>query len=191
MGRITFSMPPVTIAITALFIVMLLCGLNIIDFLRFKQCGAWVELPRIPVKDPELAGTLNNLPYVRSSNSSLYCLKEGQWKICSSPAWGLKPDRAPAWLAQYFYKDEKISQWIRGDKPVDVNYFRLLEDGRFYTCKTNLQNEADQILLSGSVLWLFPPAMIGILCVVKFFQLFFEYGDPTMWDWSGKGTKIK
>ena len=82
-------------------------------------------------------------------------------------------------------------QLIRGGNYSVISYHSLLENGQIYACSTDFNSEIEKVLFSVSALWLALPAAAGVWSAAAFINLFIRQGTPTLWDFWGRGTKIK
>jgi hypothetical protein len=101
---------------------------------------------------------------------------------------------APAWLNPYFTPISEQSsaiQLARVEEVTKASYYALLENRQIWVCQTDFFSELEHILFSRAVLWLIPPAGIGLWCAVIFMKIFIEEGKPTWWDFWGRGTRVK
>lgn len=194
MGRFKFSLPLFAVIPVSIGIFMLWGFLAIFDGLRFMQCPAWVPVQPPPQPPVALLGTVRNRLYIETANHLSYCLRQGQWTNCLLPPYGFQPDRAPAWLMSRFesaFPNGTASQVIRSDGFSEVIYYSLLTDKRVFSCSTNFSAEIENIFSSGLFLWLLIPMIGMIWSAISFFKIFIEHGEPTLWDFWGRGERIK
>jgi hypothetical protein len=196
MKRLTFSMPLFSIVPASIGVLMLWGFLAIFNALRFTQCPAWVLLQPPPAQPVALLGAPINRLYIQTENKSVYCLKRGQWSKCALLPADLQPDMAPAWLIDNFssaFQQNNLLQVIRSNTNsfFEVSYYSLLADQRVYTCSTNIEIEMENILSSGMFVWLLIPLSGLAWSIITFVNLFIKHGQPTLWDFWGRGQRIK
>ena len=194
MSRLTFSLPFFSIVPISIGILMLLVFFVIFNALRFLQCTSWVLLPIVPEKPDALLGTLNGGLFIETASKSIYCYKQNQWSKCIRPSYKFRPDVAPSWLTNALeteFEDGSVLQVIRAGNLSHITYHSLLADRRIFSCSTNFNTEIENIFRSGLFLWLLVPAIAIIWSVVSLVSIFIKYGQPTLWDFWGRGTRIK
>jgi len=187
-------MPFFSLILASIGVSMLWVFLIIFNALRFTQCPAWVLLPPPPANPVVLLGAPLNRLYIQTEDKSIYCLKRGQWSTCGLPTDDLQPDMAPAWLIDNFgsaFQQSNLLQVIRSNSFFNVSYYSLLADKRVYTCSTNLEKEMENIFSSGMFVWLLIPLSGLAWSIITFVNLFIQYGQPTLWDFWGRGQRIK
>ena len=190
----TFSMPFSSIFLAGLACCSLLGFLTIFDALRFWQCSPWQGLHLPPAQITALSGYFRARLYVTAGNKAVYCLSHDQWARCSLPPFPQPPEYAPPWLLRFLETDLQkgpLSQVLRGGSFPAVDYYALLGNGQMLACSTDFDAEVGNILFSGSVLWLLIPLVPGIWSIAVFINQFLKWGSPTLWDFWGRGTKIK
>ena len=194
MKRLKFSLPLFSIVPVGTGILMLFSFFTILNALRFIQCSTWVLLQKPPEQAVVLLGALHSRLYVEAESESVYCWHQGQWSKCALPPYELQPDLAPAWLIRRLestFQIGSILQVMRSGSFADVTYYSLLADRRVFACSTNFSSEMENIFRSGSFVWLLIPTMAIIGSVVSFVAIFIKSGQPTLWDFWGKGERIK
>ena len=194
MRRLRFSLPFFSIISTGIGFLMLWGFLTIFNAIRFTVCPSWVLLQPPPGNTVALLGTVINRLYVQTENKSVYCLKKDQWSTCVLPSYGLQPDMAPSWLINNSgsaFESGAVLQLIRSNGFYQVTYYSLHADGKVFSCSTNIELELENIFSSGKFVWLLIP-LTGMACsIATFVNLFIKYGQPALWDFWGRGEKIK
>jgi len=194
MRRLTFSLPLFSIVPISIGVLMLLAFFAIFNVLRFLQCSSWVLLQKPPENPAALLGTLNNRLFIETEDKSIYCYKQDQWSKCVLPPYKLRSDLAPSWLNPEFetkFDNRSVLQVIRTGNFSHTTYYSLLTDRQVFLCSTNFNAELENIFRSGLFLWLLVPAIAIIWSVVSLINIFIKYGQPTLWDFWGRGTRIK
>ena len=194
MRRLTFSMPFFSLISASIGVSMLWGLLTIFNALRFTQCPAWVLLQKPPGNPVALLGAPINRLYIETADRSVYCFKHGGWSNCSRPSDDFQSDIAPAWLIDKFssaFQQKNPLQVIRSNGFFEVSYYSLLPDRQIYTCSTNIEAEMENIFSSGAFVWLLLPLSGLAWSILTFVNLFIKYGQPTLWDFWGRGERIK
>jgi hypothetical protein len=161
---------------------------------RFMQCSSWELLSSTPNNTSEVLGAVKNTPYIKTNTGQVLCLVDLEWSNCITPSFGFQSTTAPFWtmksLSQNFV-EANIKQIIRSDGYLQTDYYSLLSNGNIFSCSTSLENEINKIFSSSKLFWLLIP-MIGFgLSISAFFKSFAQEGDPSYWDFWGRGLKIK
>ena len=194
MKRLKFSLPLFSIVPISIGVLMVFSFFIILNALRFIQCSSWDLLQKPPENATVLLGTLHNRLYVETENASVYCLQQNQWSKCALPPYKLQPDMAPSWLIgklETTFQIGGILQVMRSGSFSDVVYYSLLVDRQVFTCSTNFSIEIENIFRSGLFVWLLLPTIAIIWSVVSFAAIFIKHGQPVLWDFWGKGERIK
>lgn len=187
-------MPLFSIIPASIGVLMLWCFLTVFNALRFTQCPSWVLLQQPPGNTVALLGAPLNRLYVETENKSVYCLRQGKWANCAHLQDDSEPDMAPAWLMNNFsaaFEGGNVLQVIRANGFFDMNYYSLHKDGRVYSCSTNINAELENIISSGAFTWLLIPLAGMVWSIATFVGLFIKHGQPTLWDFWGRGERIK
>lgn len=167
---------------------------QVLDAVRFTTCTPWFELPAPPEPISALQGAFDDRLYAASGDRATVCLADNHWSACALPPYGVPSAQAPAWLIDLFpggFFQPGVSAAVRSGAPANLTYHYLLADHRIFTCATDLDAELDGILKSGAWLWLLPPALAAAWSVYTFTRIFVQTGQPTWWDFWGKGRRIK
>ena len=109
---------------------------------------------------------------------------------CLQPSIISAPSNARPWVMSQV-QDGKPLQLIRGGPPTEVTYYTLTANGNMASCVTDFKSEVNGIIDSGAVFLLLIPVGIIVWCGIVFMRMFIRHGEPTLWDWSGRGTRIK
>lgn len=192
-NRITFSLPMICYLYAGAAAILLTGSFFIFDWLRYAQCPAWVEWPRPPQKTAALLGDLGLKPYIKSTGNTVYCYDGKAWKECSQSVYAFSPAFAPAWLTPRLVLpgNQGIQQLLRVGQWQNVTYVALSAGGLIWACPTTFDAEVVQMARSGMVLWVFLPLLGGLFFAWLFVSLASREASPTLWDWSGRGTKVK
>jgi hypothetical protein len=194
MRRFSISLPFFSIVPIGIGTIMLWGFLTIFNGLRFIQCSAWVALRPPPENIVTLLGAPLDRLHIQTENKSIYCLDQGQWSKCLLSPYETEPDSAPTWLIgrlESIPQNDGILQVIRAGSLSNVTYYSLLADGRIFACSTNFTAEVENMFRSGSFVWLLIPTLAMLWSAVSFFDIFIKYGQPTLWDFWGRGERIK
>lgn len=194
MRRFTISLPLFSIVPMGIGMLMLVGFLAIFNALRFIQCSPWASLQKPPGDADALLGTPLKRLYVRTTNNAIYCLAKEQWSKCTLPPYALQPDEAPAWLAgrlEANFQTGPVLQVIRAGSISDVTYYALLADRRLLACSTNFTIEVENTFQSSLFVWLLIPTGGILWCSAWFINIVIKYGQPTYWDFSGRGRRVK
>lgn len=173
---------------------MLYAFIIILNALRFIQCPSWIAIQTPPEKAGILLGTLRNRLYIKTTTNTIYCLGQNQWTPCNLPPYDLQPDNAPSWVIRFLeagFQNNSVLQAIRSDSFVNTNYYSLLPNGHVFVCPTSFSAETENIIRSGSLVWLIIPSVGIIWSIISFLNIFIKYGQPTFWDFWGRGERIK
>ena len=173
---------------------MLYAFLIALNALRFMQCSTWNVIQNPPEQTHILLGTLRNRLYIETTSGSVYCLNQKTWSKCTLPPYDLQPDIAPSWLTnilETIFQKGDIFQTIRSDSFIDTRYYLLLSNKQIFTCNTSFDVEAKNITHSWYFMWLIIPIIGVIWSIVSFLNIFIKYGQPTLWDFWGRGERIK
>ncbi len=194
-SRLTFSLPLFSIIPAGFGALMLWAFFAIFDLLGYTNCPTWKFLQSAPRNDLRIIGTLKKDVYLQAPDGTIYCNAQNQWKVCRVSTFGLSRKDAPDWLSARFTpvpEKATVKQLTRaGNYATGNTYFVLLEDNQIWSCPDDFNAKIKQIASSGAVIWLIIPAGIGLWCCVAFMQIFIKYGSPTIWDFFGRGTKVK
>jgi hypothetical protein len=195
MRQPTFSLPLFSIVSASIGMSMLWGFLTIFNAIRFTQCPSWILLQPPPENPVALLGAPVNRLYIETENKSVYCLRRGQWSKCTLPPYDeLQSNMAPTWLIDNFssaFQQSGVLQVIRSDSFFEVSYYSLLTDKRVFSCSTNIDTEIENIFRSGLFVWLLIPLLGMAWSIASFVNLFIKYGQPTLWDFWGRGERIK
>jgi hypothetical protein len=187
-------MPFFSLISTSIGVAMLWGFLTVFNALRFTQCPAWVSLQPPPENPVALLGAPINRLYIETKDGVVYCFKHGGWSKCSRPSDDFQSDMAPAWLIDKFssaFQQKNPLQVIRSNGFFEVSYYSLLADKKIYSCSTNIEAEMENIFSSGAFVWLLIPLSGLAWSIFTFVKLFIKYGQPTLWDFWGRGQRIK
>lgn len=173
---------------------MLWGGWTIFSALRFLGCSSWSLLPATPQKVATLQGVLHGKFYVKSEGEQIYCFQLNHWTRCNLPLYELHSEQAPVWIMDRIasdFRNTSVDQAIRAGSFDEGAYYLLLDDGQILTCETSLRLELENMLRSGLFLWLLLPFVAFIWSIVAFGNIFIRHAQPTLWDWWGRGERIK
>ena len=194
MHRIRFQISIYTSLLLLTSILMIVFFIILFNGFRFTQCSSWDLLPSTPEGTSEILGAVKNTPYLKTNTGKVFCLSNQEWSNCISPAYDFEIDSAPFWtmktITQYV-KSGNIKQVIRSNGYLKTNYYMLLMNGDIYNCSTSIKDEINQILSSSQLFVILIPVVGFGLSLVFFIKFFLREGDPTFWDFWGRGTKIK
>jgi hypothetical protein len=143
----------------------------------------------------QVIGALKNDIYAQTQDGTFYCNTQNGWNKCKVSTFVFSHQDAPLWFNSYFKfipEEAEAAQITRaGNDYSGYSNVVLLENRHIWVCPYSLKAEFEQLVSSGAVIWLGIPAVIGLGCVMWFFMIFAEFGSPTVWDFSGRGTKVK
>jgi hypothetical protein len=192
---ITFGMPVYSFIPTGLGILMLWVLITVFNLLGYSQCAGWKSIQPAPMGEVRVIGASKNDIYVQTPDGTLYCSTQNSWKKCKISTFVFSHKDAPLWFSAAFKfipEAAAAAQITRaGNDYQGYSNVVLLENRHIWVCPYSLQAEIDELVSSGTVIWLVLPAVIGVGCVVWFFMIFAKFGSPTVWDFSGRGTKVK
>ncbi len=100
------------------------------------------------------------------------------------------PSHARDWVRSQVL-DGKSVNLIRGGFPTRITYYAVMENGNILSCSTDMKTELEGILNSWAITLILLPIGLGIWSGVVLMKMFIENGQPTLWDWSGRGTQVK
>ncbi|MCB9111014.1 MAG: hypothetical protein H6634_07175 [Anaerolineales bacterium] len=189
--RLKFSMPLYSLIPTALGLFMVWIFFEIFGLLGYTHCTDWQFFESAPRGNFRIVNIVKDKIYLRSQDGTLYCTISGQWQKCSPPVFESTQEDAPIWLHSYFTLPAAQAEPIQLTRISSRNYFALLENGEIWSCSTNFQTESNQIVHSRAVILLVIPALIGFACFAIFMKIFIERGSPVLWDFFGRGRRVK
>jgi len=188
--KIRFSMPVTSIIPVAISVLMLWVTVEVFDALRFLQCTEWHPLLPPPGWVVHLSGTGRDRVYAKTLDGTTYCYTDHWTTACTISPYASTPASARKWVRSQI-QDEEPTELIRGGSPTEVTYYKLAKDGIVSSCSTDFKSEVNGMIDSGAIILPLIPIGIIIWCGVIFMKMFIGHGEPTLWDWSGRGTKIK
>jgi len=172
----------------AISILMFWVSMEVFDALRYRQCTDWHPLPPTGWV-VHLSGVGQDRVYARTLDGSTYCYTD-HWQACQMSSMVSTPVNANDWVRSQI-QDEEPVELIRGGSLTEVTYYTLTKDGIVSSCSTDFKTELNSIINSIAIIWLLIPIGIGIWSAIVDIKMFIDHGEPTLWDWFGRGTKIK
>jgi hypothetical protein len=185
-----YSIIPVSLGLIAVWIFF-----TVFSILRFINCPAWENLSPAPVNTIQIVSYTNDILFVKTDGGKIYCNKGSEWQICSLPTYPSSNENAPKWLRNYsdiiLQKQISIKVLTRINGYADTTYLALSNQNEIWQCSTTFVSEVNEIVYSWKVLLLIIPVMLGLFSIWWFFKILIEEGYPVIWDWWGKGKRIK
>ena len=194
MHRIRFQISIYSSLLLLISILMLVLLITLFNGFRFTQCSSWNQLPSAPENTSEILGAVKNTPFLRTNTGQIFCLNDQEWSTCITPAYSFEIDTAPFWSIKMLSQNLKsghIKQVIRSNGYLKTNYYTLLTNGEIYHCSTSIEDEINQVLSSPQLFVILIPTLGFGLSLAFFIKSFLREGDPTFWDFWGRGKKIK
>ena len=192
--RIKFAMHLYSLIPALLVLVMAWASHWLFDLLRFGHCQDWSALPPAPGSFSQVAGVLPNRLYLQAAGEQGCCLDAGHWSACELPSDLSAPVEAPlVWAGSWASLPDGpgLVDLARGGSWVQVRYIARVENGSLWSCQTNLNAELEAMLASGQIVWLAIPPGLGGLGAWAFFSIVASEGQPTFWDFFGRGRRVK
>ena len=191
---ITFSMPWHSLVPAGLGALMVWVSITAFDLFGYTQCTGWKFIQSAPAEDVRIVGALEDSLYVQTADGTLYCSEQNGWSECNISTFVFSHKDAPHWFHSFdlIPEDAPVVQMTRAGN--DYSGYRnvvLLDNNHIWACPYSLKSEMDQLISSGKVIWIVLPAALGFACLLWFLMIFAEFGSPTLWDFWGRGTKIK
>ncbi len=192
---ITYSMPWYSIIPVGLGVLMIWAFLTILNILGFTNCTDWKSLQSAPMKDMRVTGFFKNVVYLQAQDGTTYCNEQNRWQACDTDTWFLSHKDAPTWFNPWFgelpTEAKAVQLTLAGSPYFEHSYIALLEDDQIWSCPKHTREEVEGIMQTGAVIWLILPVAVGIACAAWFMRIFIQHGSPTLWDFWGRGTRIK
>lgn len=113
-----------------------------------------------------------------------------QWTPNTMPYSAFTPSTARDWVRSRVL-DGKPVKLIRDGFPTRITYYALMENGNVLSCSTDMKTELEGILNSWAITLILIPIGLGMWSAVALMKMFIENGQPTLWGWSGRGTKVR
>lgn len=165
------------------------------SILRFINCPTWEVLSPAPVGTIQFASYTNDVLFIETEDGKLLCNKTAQWQICALPTYPSSNENAPDWLKNYshiiLHKHIPIKLLTRINEYDETTYFALTSDNEILQCSTLFVSEIKKIIYSWNVLLLGIPITVGLFSAWWFFKILIEESFPVIWDWWGRGKRIK
>ncbi len=175
-------------------VVLLLACVEIFSLLRFSRCSPWTALPSAPEKPVRLVDAFDDRVYVQAADETTYCHNAQGWRTCNMSPFPPKFVSAPEWLTARFVSIPdfgEIAQLARARTMLNVQYYALLENGNVWSCLTTIGAESENVFRSSAILLLLIPFGLACWCFYSLLMIQIRRGEPTLWDFFGRGTRIK
>lgn len=192
--RLRYFLPWYAVVPIASGILMLWLLLSLFNWLGFSHCAAWTSLPRAPEMPVRLVDAFGGRVYVRTETDHILCHEQGRWADCMGSPYPPRLGQAPDWLVNNFIAVPvagTIVQLIRVSAFMDMTYYALLDSGEVIRCDARLDSQLVSMVRSGLVLLLILPLAALIWSLAVFLRIFILRGSPVLWDFFGRGTRIK